>query len=106
MTSIPAIIRRSRQAAGLTLADVAAATGIAVPNLSRIESGRSTVRSDTLERIVTALGARLELVPDDATLSLDDIRTRAAEGRRTLTAAGLGPSDPALRLAAKAETIR
>jgi transcriptional regulator with XRE-family HTH domain len=53
--SFAQMIRRRREAAGLTLADVSAATGIAVPNLSRIESGRSAIRSDTLERIARAL---------------------------------------------------
>jgi transcriptional regulator with XRE-family HTH domain len=96
------LIRRYREAAGLTLAEVAARTGIAVPNLSRIESGRTAVRSDTLARIAAALDARFTLEPDTKTLTLDDLRRRSATGRRTLTAVGLEPSDPASRLRAKA----
>lgn len=96
------MIRRRRESVGLTLADVAEATGIAVPNLSRIESDRTAVRSDTLERIAVALDARFALIPNGGVLTLADVRHRAEAGRRALARAGLSVSDPALRLAVRA----
>ncbi len=52
---IGAAIRRLRQGRGMILRDVEALTGIAVPNLSALEAGRSLPRLDTLARIARAL---------------------------------------------------
>lgn len=54
-----AVIRRARLKRGLTLGDVASATCISVPTLSRFETGRSAVSIVLLERICTRLGTDL-----------------------------------------------
>lgn len=53
-------LKASREAQGLTLADVSAASGMSVPALSSLETGRNdnpTLR--TLQRYASAIGRRL-----------------------------------------------
>jgi len=100
--SVGALLRTEREARGMTLAEVSEATGIAVPNLSRIERGAVEVRAGTLMRIADALDAELTLIPRRPVLTLAEVRRRARSGRRALDAAGLGPSNPAARLARRA----
>ena len=57
---------RARNAAGLSLAEVATETGISASTLSRIESGDRRVTIDFLERIATALGTTAANVLADA----------------------------------------
>ena len=102
MAGIGELVRREREGRGLSLADVSEATGIAVPNLSRIERSGAAVRSDTLERIAAALGAQVALVPRRRTLTVTEVQERALRGREAIAAAGLEVSDPLGRLAAKA----
>jgi len=66
-------LKASREAAGLTLADVSARCGIDQPALSRLENGHTQNPTlDTLWRYAAAVGKRL-------VLSAEDIRdTRAA----------------------------
>ncbi|MGC1274119.1 MAG: helix-turn-helix transcriptional regulator [Planctomycetaceae bacterium] len=55
-----AALKASREAQGLTLADVSAASGMSVPALSSLETGRNdnpTLR--TLQRYAAAIGRRL-----------------------------------------------
>ena len=55
-----AALKASREAQGLTLADVSAASGMSVPALSSLETGRNdnpTLR--TLQRYASAIGRRL-----------------------------------------------
>ncbi len=49
-------VRRERLAAGLTLAALAEQTGLLVPNLSRLESGKTAPNVVTLKRVADALG--------------------------------------------------
>lgn len=49
-------VRAARQAAGLSLGELAAASGISASTLSRLESGERRVTIDALERIARALG--------------------------------------------------
>jgi transcriptional regulator with XRE-family HTH domain len=56
MSTIGANIRAARQAAGMTLEDLEEATGIAKPNLSRIENDHVTPRIPTISRIANGLG--------------------------------------------------
>jgi transcriptional regulator with XRE-family HTH domain len=51
-----AAIRRSRLERGLKLTDLAEASGMSVPMLSRIENGQSAASLSWLERICVALG--------------------------------------------------
>ncbi|MBI3830552.1 MAG: helix-turn-helix transcriptional regulator [Planctomycetes bacterium] len=50
-------IKARREAMGLSLSALADATGIAKPNLSRLEHNKVTPQIETLERIARALGA-------------------------------------------------
>ncbi len=59
-------LKASREAAGLTLADVSARCGIDQPALSRLENGRTPNPTlDTLWRYAAALGKRLVLSAED-----------------------------------------
>ena len=51
-------IRGVRQTKGLTLAEVAQRTGIAEPNLSRLEHGKHSPSIDTLKTVAKALDVR------------------------------------------------
>jgi len=53
---VGASCRRARLERGLTQKDVAALTGIAAPNLSRVERGGTPPRLRTLERLAAAYG--------------------------------------------------
>lgn len=50
-------IRQARQEAGLRLSDVAEVTGVSVPDLSRIEAGKTGVTVARLYRVAKASGA-------------------------------------------------
>ncbi len=106
MTGIGELIRREREGHGLTLGDVSEATGIAVPNLSRIERSGAAMRSDTLMRIAAALNTEVALVPRRRPLTLADVRERALNGREAISDAGLAISDPVERLRRKADLGR
>ncbi len=55
--------KRAREAAGLTLADVSRKSGLAVPKLSRLESGKSGgFTFETLARYAAAVGFDIEIV--------------------------------------------
>lgn len=54
-------VREARQARGWTQEDLAAASGLAVVQISRVERGRREVRLTTLLRLLAALGVS----PDD-----------------------------------------
>src|SRR3989442_9571484 len=59
-------LKASREAAGLTLADVSARCGIDQPALSRLENGRTPNPTlDTLWRYAAAVGKRLVLSAED-----------------------------------------
>jgi DNA-binding XRE family transcriptional regulator len=59
-------LKASREAAGLTLADVSARCGIDQPALSRLENGHTPLPTlDTLWRYAAALGKRLVLSAED-----------------------------------------
>jgi DNA-binding XRE family transcriptional regulator len=56
---VGACCRLARQEAGLTQVEAAALTGIAAPNISRIERGRTPPRLTTLERLAAAYGTTI-----------------------------------------------
>jgi len=59
-------LKASREAAGLTLADVSARCGIDQPALSRLENGHNPNPTlDTLWRYAAAVGKRLVLTAED-----------------------------------------
>lgn len=59
---IGARIRRLRGAANMTQLQLSEETGLARPNIARIETGNSNATLDTLGRIAAALNARLDIV--------------------------------------------
>ena len=61
-------LKRERVMAGVSQDEVAVKTGLAQSTLSRLESGDSDFRIATLERYVSALGKKLNLISKDAEL--------------------------------------
>jgi transcriptional regulator with XRE-family HTH domain len=57
--AIGTVLRRVRQRQGLTLRDLAAASGVSVPYLSEVERGRKEASSEVLSSICRALGLAL-----------------------------------------------
>jgi transcriptional regulator with XRE-family HTH domain len=94
-------LRAARESSGLTQSDVSQASGIAVPNLSSIESGRVDFRMSTLDRVLEALGLDIQLVPRTNRVSLEGVMAWSEQGRARLVAAGVAPSDPQRRLDAQ-----
>lgn len=81
------IIRSERLTQGLTLEELSSRTGIAGPNLSRLERGRTDPRLSTVLRVLSALGLSMEVVPAER-VTLDDVKSRMDEGRVRLRSAG------------------
>src|SRR5437899_7640948 len=74
-------LKASREAAGLTLADVSARCGIDQPALSRLENGHTQNPTlDTLWRYAAAVGKRLVLSAEN----IPDTRTVPSKPRRAL----------------------
>jgi len=100
--SVGALLRRRREARGLTLADLSERTGVPQPNLSRLERGLADVRLSTVLRVAQALGAEVTLAPVGGRRRLDEVMREAGEARERILAAGRGESDPWARLARRA----
>ncbi|WKZ81766.1 MAG: helix-turn-helix transcriptional regulator [Acidimicrobiia bacterium] len=99
--SLPARLRATREAIGLTQEAVSRISGIAAPNLSKIENGGSDIQISTLMRILDAMNLDIEFVPRDAPISLQDVIAQSERGRKRLNSKGIAPSDPQARLSAK-----
>lgn len=85
---IGATIRRERLAQGLTLEGLAARSGIAGPNLSRLERGGIDPRLSTVLRVLRALGLGMDVVPAER-VTLHDVEQRMEEGMARLRSAGV-----------------
>lgn len=94
-------LRVARESAGLTQSALSRATGIAVPNLSRVESGKADLRMSTLNRVLEALDLEVRLVPRAARVPMSEVVRWSESGRSRIDAAGLGPSSPQDRLDAR-----
>lgn len=57
-------IRREREARGWRQQDLADITGIARPNIARLESGKRMPKISTLQKIAEAFGLRMEEMMD------------------------------------------
>lgn len=55
------VLRDRRKAAGRTIASVAVDAGLSVPYIANLENGRGNPTVAALDRLATALGARLEV---------------------------------------------
>ena len=107
------ILRERRKAAGRTIASVAMDAGLSVPYIANLENGRGNPTVSALDRLATALGARLEVgiadEPPDASPAGDsraasDLLTgsdRSAQVISTLAAA-----QSRSRSAVRADVIR
>lgn len=89
-----ATLRRSRKNAGLTQRELAEQAGVAQSVVAKIESGRSTPRVDTFDRLLRAAKHRLEasptseVDPQDWAQVLDNRQLSYAERLAKLTAYG------------------
>jgi predicted nucleotidyltransferase/DNA-binding XRE family transcriptional regulator len=88
VTDVANLIRRARNEAGLTQAELAAATGTSQPALARYETGASLPTLPTLERLLAACGRRMQL---------DAIPRAARPQRPTSIRSHLGPGPRLLR---------
>lgn len=75
------LIRSSRERAGLTQHQLADRAGTSQPAVSRYESGASSPSVDTLDRLLAAMGERLELSVHPAVRELDARGARMAKLR-------------------------
>src|SRR3954469_11468194 len=67
-------LKEAREASGLTLADVAARTGMAVESLSRLETGAQTNPTwRTLGLYAAAVGRRPQLTAETASQASEDV---------------------------------
>jgi transcriptional regulator with XRE-family HTH domain len=103
-TTIGAIVRRERRAAGLTQARLAEAVGTTQPAISKIESGRTLPGLDLLERVARATGRPITITIGAPTRrpSHDELRARV---RRVLGDYEFNPWDRA-PTPAEAESLR
>jgi ribosome-binding protein aMBF1 (putative translation factor) len=70
--SIGARLLQQRLAAGLTQQQLAAASGIAQADISRVERGQSNPTAETLAALGAPLGVTLDLVPTGAATESDE----------------------------------
>ena len=61
--TLPARVRKAIADSGLSHGELGRRSGVAQPVISRFASGERSVSAETLDRIVTGLGLRAELVP-------------------------------------------
>ncbi|GAA0934166.1 hypothetical protein GCM10009554_19950 [Kribbella koreensis] len=64
---LSAELRARRKAANRTIASVAVDAGLSVPYIANLENGRGNPTLSALDRLVTALGAQLQLTIVDET---------------------------------------
>lgn len=89
---------------GLTQKKLSDLTGIAVPTLSRIESGKQNLSFKTMQTLVNALGGRLLVTPNADTVT--ELTPRANETLDRLTAkTGMGKAELIEGLASICEQV-
>lgn len=93
-------LRKIRTDWGITLSQLSAMTGIAQPNLSRIEGGRVDARYSTLARIARVLGVK-PVLSSPTVMTMSDVKLRMDEGRQRLAEHGIHIRDAEQRLAWK-----
>src|SRR5450756_2765958 len=78
---VATLIRMTREATGLSQDALAARAGTSQPAVSRYESGASSPSVETLDRLLAAMGARLELAAEASPRRLDVRTPRMAKLR-------------------------
>src|SRR5690348_58441 len=72
MSSASFLIRKSRTAAGLTQAELAARAGLTQSAVARLERGRANPTIATLDNVIAATGRRLVLAAESHRGSFDE----------------------------------
>lgn len=90
-------LRQARLRRGFTLAELSRRTGIAQPNLSRLERGRVDTRLSTLMTVAEALDLTITLSPREV-ITIDEVRARMTEGATRLAERGIVDRKAARRL--------
>lgn len=90
-------LRRTRLAKGLTLNELSRRTGIAQPNLSRLERGRVDSRLSTLLTVAAALDLSITLTPREV-VGIADVKARMTDGAARLAERGIVDRNAARRL--------
>ena len=78
---VATLIRTTRERTGLSQDGLAARAGTSQPAVSRYESGSSSPSVETLDRLLAAMGARLELAAEASPRRLDVRTPRMAKLR-------------------------
>ncbi|MET9312866.1 helix-turn-helix transcriptional regulator [Kribbella sp. NPDC003505] len=96
------VLRDRRKAAGRTIASVAVDAGLSVPYIANLENGRGNPTLAALDRLATALGARLEVRIDDeepsaAPSGAADLLAASGRAEAVVTAIASGRSRAATR---------
>ncbi len=93
-------IRRLRENACLTQAELALTCDVSAPRLSLIENGKVDVRLSTLARIVETLGMEIGDLPlaEPQLIPAVEILERRSRNRARLQSSAIGLSDPIARL--------
>ncbi|MEV6411911.1 helix-turn-helix transcriptional regulator [Kribbella sp. NPDC051718] len=76
---LSAELRDRRKAANRTIASVAVDAGLSVPYIANLENGRGNPTLSALDRLVSALGAQLQLTIVDETPSAQSEPSAAAD---------------------------
>lgn len=77
------VLRDARLEAGLTQRELAEKAGMPQPVIARIESGASSPRADTLDRLLQACGRRIASAPRRSIVDPQDWAQVEANLRRT-----------------------
>lgn len=79
------VLRRHREALGLSLQTVASRAGITPVALHNLETGKSSAKSDTFERVSNAIGLDYDIVTHEAAAEArheeEEARRRKLEAR-------------------------
>lgn len=71
MAMLGAVLRRAREGAGRTLADVAESAGISPTHLSEVERGRKEISTEKLINVARTLGVPLASIYGELAAGLD-----------------------------------
>ncbi|TCC23323.1 helix-turn-helix domain-containing protein [Kribbella sindirgiensis] len=75
------VLRDRRKAAGRTIASVAVDAGLSVPYIANLENGRGNPTIAALDRLATALGARLDVrIGDEEPVSSPSVGAELVAG--------------------------
>ena len=89
-----AVIRAERVKRAMSLAQLAAAAGVSVANLSRLERGQRASTLDLTDRLLAVMGLRLHVEAEPMFADVDDV-IRQASGRSLTDVVGAWKTDAA-----------